>query len=132
MNVSELELDALKEFLDVVVKLKQSGLLGMLKELATDPETKLSLLEADKSVIRLAGLIGILMTSLEQVDDEKMSHMRLNLKKNVKCSLEAVADTKLQESGKENMMQLLNDPYVQKAIVYVLSILRNFGKCIEK
>jgi uncharacterized protein YjgD (DUF1641 family) len=130
-----LEIEAMKELMEIAVQLKKSGILGMMRELLIDPESKVSDLEADVALIRLAGIIGVMMRSLEMLDEERVSKMRLNVEESMHCLLRSIADTepaKVKPKGMLGLTSALRDPDVQKGLGFLLAIAKNLGSCLRK
>ncbi len=135
IRMTDIEVEAMKELAEVAVQLKKSGILGMMKELLADSESKVSDLEADVALIRLLGIIGVMMRSLEMLDEKEVSKMRLNIEQSMHCLLEAMSSSdpkKAEPKGMLGLMSALRDPDVQKGLGFLISIAKNLGRCLQK
>ena len=134
IEAGELEVQALKDLLEVAVKLKETGILGMLKEFLSDNEEHLSGLQADTSLIRLGFLIGALMEASRRLPSEKTPSLKMNFEDTAYCLFNSIADTKPDQTkrvGLTGLMGALRDPDVQAGLGFLIGIAKNLGACIR-
>ncbi len=135
IEAGELEVQALKDLLEVAVKLKKSGILGMLNTLLSDTEETLAGIQADTSLLRLGTLIGALFEAARRLDAAKTPYLKMYTEDASFCLLNTLAETnpaQAQPKGMMGLMGALRDPDVQKGLGYLIAIAKNLGACLRK
>ena len=134
IEAGELEVQALKDLLEVAVKLKETGILGMLKEFLSDNEENLAGLQADTSLIRLGFMLGALLEASRRLPAEKAPMLKMNVEDAAFCLFNSLADTKPGETkrvGLTGLMGALRDPDVQTGLGFLIGIAKNLGACLR-
>jgi len=132
---SEVEVEALKDLMEVAVELKKSGMLGMLKELLSSADEAMAGLQADPSLLRLGVLLGALLEASRRLEGEKVEKLKMNAEDASFCLLNGIASTSPAEAKKSGglmgLMKALGDPDVQKGLGYILELAKNLGACMR-
>ncbi len=135
MRFNEVEVQALKDLMEVAYALKKSGILGMLKEFLADSEATLSTFQNDPSLTRLGVLIGAILEAARRLDGAQVAQLKMNTEDTSFCLFNSLANTKPAEAeakGLFGLMGALRDPDVQKGLGYLIAIAKNLGACISK
>ncbi len=135
LEFNEVEVQALKDLLEVALELKRSGLLGMLKELLTSTESIMEGMQSDLSTFRLGLLLGAILEAARRLDGEKAISLKMNTEDASYCLFNSLAATKpgeVQPKGMMGLMSALRDPDVQKGIGYLIAIAKNLGACLNQ
>jgi len=131
----EIEAQALKELVEVAVKLKESGLLGMLKDVVSDSEGAFAAILSDPSTFRLAALIGAVLEAGRRLDGSRVPGLKNCVENAVYCLLEGMANTdpaKAEPKGLMALMGALRDPDVQKGLGFLIALAKNLGACLRR
>ncbi|HEU97917.1 MAG: DUF1641 domain-containing protein [Fervidicoccaceae archaeon] len=132
----EAEIQALKDFMEVAVQLKKSGILGMLKEALSSPDEAMAGIQADTSLLRLGVLLGAFLEAARRLEGEKIEKLKLNTEDASFCLLNGLASTSPSEAkprgGLLSLMGALGDPDIQKGLGYLLELAKNLGACMRK
>ncbi|MEB3806073.1 MAG: DUF1641 domain-containing protein [Desulfurococcales archaeon] len=134
LEFSEVEVQALKDLLEVALELKKSGLLGMLKEMLSDTEGAMSGMQADTSLMRLGVLIGAMLEAARRLDGSTIAGLKMNTEDTSFClfnSLASVTPAKAEPKGMFGLMGALRDPDVQKGLGYLMAIAKSLGACLR-
>ncbi|MCE4617979.1 MAG: DUF1641 domain-containing protein [Desulfurococcales archaeon] len=135
LEFNEVEVQALKDLLEVALELKRSGLLGMLKELLSSTESIMEGMQSDLSTFRLGLLLGAILEAARRLDGEKAISLKMNTEDASYCLFNSLAATKpgeVQPKGMMGLMSALRDPDVQKGIGYLIAIAKNLGACLNQ
>lgn len=135
LEFNEVEVQALKDLLEIALELKRSGLLGMLKELLSSSESIMEGMQSDLSTFRLGLLLGAILEAARRLDGEKAVSLKMNAEDASYCLLNSLAATKpgeVQPKGMMGLMSALRDPDVQKGIGYLIAIAKNLGACLNQ
>ncbi len=135
IDLKDVEIQALKDLVEIAVNLKRSGLLGMLKSLLEDYEAALIGLQADPSLLRLGIFIGALFEASRKLEGEKIAALKMNTEDATYCLFDSLASTvpsKAEPKGLWGLMGALRDPDVQKGLGYIIALAKNLGACINK
>jgi len=135
LEFNEVEVQALKDLLEVALELKRSGLLGMLKELLSSTESMMEGMQSDLSTFRLGLLLGAILEAARRLDGEKAVSLKMNTEDASYCLFNSLAATKpgeVQPKGMMGLMSALRDPDVQKGIGYLIAIAKNLGACLNQ
>ena len=135
LEFNEVEVQALKDLLEVALELKRSGLLGMLKELLSSTESIMEGMQSDLSTFRLGLLLGAILEAARRLDGEKAISLKMNTEDASYCLFNSLAATKpgeVQPKGMMGLMSALRDPDVQKGIGYLIAIAKNLGSCLNQ
>jgi len=133
--LGEVEAAALKELVDVAVELKKSGVLGMLKEIASSADSLMEGIEADTSFMRLGLLLGALLEASRRLDAGKTAGLKMNTEDAAYCLLDTLASTKpgeAKEAGLVDLLKALGDPDVKRGLGYLLAVAKNLGACLGR
>lgn len=135
IEAGELEVQALKDLLEVAVKLKEMGILGMLKEFFSNSEENLAGLQADVSLVRLGALIGAILEASRKLPGEKTASLKINVEDTSYCLFNSLAETnpaQAKKVGLTGLMGALRDPDVQKGLGFLIGIAKNLGACLRR
>ena len=135
IETGEMEVQALKELLEVAVKLKKTGILGMLNSFLSEYEEALAGLQADTSLLRLGILIGAVMEASRRLEPSKTPSLKMNVEDAAYCLFDTLATTdpaKAEKKGLTGLMGALRDPDVQKGLGFILAIAKNLGACLNR
>ncbi|MCE4627619.1 MAG: DUF1641 domain-containing protein [Desulfurococcales archaeon] len=135
IEAGELEVQALKDLLEVAVKLKEMGIIGMLKEFLSNSEENLAGLQADVSLLRLGVLLGAMLEASRRLPGEKTASLKMNVEDASYCLFSSLADTnpaKTKKVGLTGLMGALRDPDVQKGLGFLIGMAKNLGACLRK
>jgi len=131
----EIEVQALKDLIEVAVELKKSGLLGMLKDFLTDTEDFMSSFANDRSSFRLLALLGALLEAARRLDGAQISSIKKTTEDTSYCLLNSLAEidpAKAKPRGLGGMMSALRDPDVQKGLGFLIALAKSLGGCLNK
>ncbi|MEM3285040.1 MAG: DUF1641 domain-containing protein [Fervidicoccaceae archaeon] len=130
---NEIEIQAIKDLLEIAVELKKSGILGMLKEMLSDSQKALSGMQADTSLLRLGVLLGAMLEASRRLNSEKIADLKENTEDTALCLLSTVSSSSPQKAPRLGILGLLKemrDPKVQKGLGYLVELLKNMGSCL--
>lgn len=130
----DLESGAVKEALELLLDLKKSGLLSLLKEMVSSADGIMEDMQADTSTLRLALLIGAVLEASRRLKAEKVIDLKMNTENAAYCLFDSLASTKPEESQPKGLMGLmgaLRDEDVQLGLGYLIGIAKNLGSCVK-
>ncbi len=135
VEFSEVEIEALRELVDIAVELKKTGLLGMIKELLSDTESVLHAILSDTSTLKLVAMIGAVLEASRRLDDSKVPSLKKGVETTSYCLFESLSETdpaKAEPKGLMGAMNALRDPDVQKGLGFLLALAKNLGGCLRR
>jgi len=135
MAFDEVEVQALKDLIEVAVELKKTGLLGMLKDFLSDTEDFMSSFANDRSTFRLVALLGALLEAARRLDGAQIASIKKTTEDASYCLLNSLAEVdpaKAEPKGMMGAMSALRDPDVQKGLGFLLALAKSVGGCLNK
>lgn len=135
LEYNELDVKALEDLLEVARALKESGLLGMLKEILANTESLMEGMQMDLSTFRLGLLLGAILEASRRLDGEEAVSLKMNTEDASFCLFRSLATTKpgeVEPKGMMGLMSALRDSDVQKGIGYLIAIAKNLGGCLKQ
>lgn len=127
--------ESVKDAINVLLELKKSGMLGMLKYLAEHSNDVFLSVATDPSIMRGVAVLAALLAGLERVDAGTLSNAQVNLEKLTSCAVSALGSVDLKKSRKIGLMGLLsalNDPDVSYGLALLIEIAKGLGSCARK
>ena len=131
----ELEAKALAELIEIAVKLKESGILDLLRELADMADEIVSSIADDAGLYRTLGLADAAQSGLAKVEDDDFIQAKIVLENLVKCSMKGLAEAGRKEIprvGLFGMLGALRDKDVQKGLGLLLALAKGMGACVDE
>ena len=131
----EVEVQALKDLIEVAVELKKTGLLGMMKEFLADTEDLMASVANDTSNFRLIALLGALMEAARRLDGAQIASIKKTTEDASYCLLNSLAEVdpaKAEPKGMMGMMSALRDPDVQKGLGFLIALAKSLGGCLNR
>jgi len=127
-NIDEVT-KALEELMDVLGKLKESGLLDMLKSVVDKYEDLMTFLAHDRRLFHLMAVAEGALNSMEGVDAIRL---KLATQRLAECGLDALTSEEVERAqpmGLTDLLRALRDPDVMAGLGLVISMLKALGKC---
>ncbi len=135
LRVSREESEALETLLEIAVKLKETGMLDMLRVIAEKSGELLTLLGNDPGLQRATAFADAAHRALSRLEPEKVVDAKINMEELTYCTLNAVAAAKPSEAKRVGLLGLLGvlrDPDVQVGLGLLLAIAKNLGRCVRE
>ena len=105
----QLETEALKELLELAVKLKKSGLLNIAEAV---------------------------LNAAEKIDETQLQKIKKNTEESMFCLFNTLSSTEPSRAEKVKgifgLMGALRDPDVQKGLGFIIALAKNLGGCLNK
>ncbi len=131
----ELEAKALADLIDIAVRLKESGILDLLRELADMADEIVSAVADDAGLYRTLGLADAAQSGLAKVEDDEFIQAKMALEDLVRCSMKGLAEAgkgDIPRVGLTGMLGALKDKDVQKGLGLLLTIAKGVGSCVDE
>ena len=128
------EIEALKTLVEVAVKLKESGMLDMLRVIAEKGMELLPMIQNDIPVQRAAALADAALRAIERLSPEETLRVKLNTQTVAECTFKALASveaSRVKPVGMGGMLSALRDKDVQTGLGLLLAIAKALGACIR-
>lgn len=135
VSLDEEAVKALETLIETAVKLKESGMLDMLRFIADKSGELLMLLGNDVGIQRALGLAHAAHSALEnRVSAQDVAGAKPLIETMTGCTIKAMAATdpaKAQPRGLFGMLGALRDKDVQMGLAVLLDLAKNLGACIR-
>ncbi|RUM48106.1 MAG: hypothetical protein DSY37_00550 [Hyperthermus sp.] len=136
LRLDEESLRALETLVEVAVRLKEAGILDMLRVIAEKGEELMALLGNDVGIMRMLGLAHAAHSALEHgVTADDVAGAKRVIELLTSCGLKAMASTepsRVKPRGLFGMMGALRDRDVQVGLSLLLDIAKNLGVCVRQ
>ena len=129
------EVEALKTLADIAVRLKESGLLDMLRIVAEKGAELLPMIQNDVSVHRAAALADAAVRAVERLAPDEVVKAKLNTQTVAECTLRALASVdagSVKPVGMGGLLSALRDRDVQMGLGLLLALAKALGACIRR
>ena len=123
---------ALEEFLDIMAKLKESGLLDMMKAMVERYEDLMTYMAQDRRLFKAMVLFEGAMNGLEDADAAKLKYASMGLTQCSTKALEEVMDKGVEPVGLMGLLKALRDPDVMYGLGLLLAMAKSVGKCFRE
>jgi uncharacterized protein YjgD (DUF1641 family) len=134
LTLTEEEVKALKEFVEIVVNLKRAGLLDFLKFLSEKAEDATVLLSYSPGLFRALALADGALEAIEKAEPNDIIEAKKLMINVTNCSLKAMAKAaseKPRRVGLGGLLSALRDPDVQTGLGLLIAIAKQLGSCIR-
>ncbi len=134
LEMRDEEVEALKTLVEVAVKLKESGVLDMLRVVAEKGMELLPMIQNDVSVHRAAALADAALRAIEALKPEEVLQAKLNTQAVAECTFRALASVdagSVKPVGMGGLLGALRDKDVQTGLGLLLAIAKALGACIR-
>ncbi|WP_117353947.1 DUF1641 domain-containing protein [Acidilobus sp. 7A] len=126
---------ALVELVEAVVKLKRSGILGMLSYLADKAEESFLAAATDPALMRLLALLASVSYGVSKVSADDIANAQNALQDLARCSITALGRVDVTEErryGALGMGYRLRDPDVGASLWILIQIAKGLGRCVRE
>ena len=134
LEVGDEEVEALKTLADIAVKLKESGLLDMLRIIAEKGAELLPMIQNDISLHRTAALADAAVRAVESLAPDEVVRAKLNTQTITECTLKALASIdarSVKPVGMGGLLSALRDKDIQMGLGLLLAIAKALGACVR-
>ncbi|ADL18491.1 hypothetical protein ASAC_0083 [Acidilobus saccharovorans 345-15] len=126
---------AVVELLDAIVKLKRSGLLGMISYLADKAEDSFLSAATDPALMRLMALLASVSYGVSRVPPDDIALAQNSVQDLTSCAVTALGRVDITEErryGALGMGYRLRDPDVGTSLWILLQIAKGLGRCVRE
>ncbi|UXD21979.1 hypothetical protein IPA_00430 [Ignicoccus pacificus DSM 13166] len=123
---------AMEELLEMLAKLKETGLLDMMKAIVERYEDLMTFLAQDRRLFHAMTLGEAMLNGMENVDAIRLKLSMQNLSE---CAFEALASEEVEKAepvGLMGLMRALRDPDVMMGLGLLIAMAKALGKCVKK
>jgi uncharacterized protein YjgD (DUF1641 family) len=117
------------------VKLKRSGLLGMLSYLADKAEDSFLSVATDPALTRLMALLASISYGISKVPADDLALAQLSLQDFTRCSVSALGRVDVTEERRYGALGLgyrLGDPDVGTSLWILIQIAKGLDRCVRE
>ena len=134
--VSEEKLDeagkALEELLDTLAKLKESGILDMLKAMVERYEDLMTYLAQDRRLFKVMVMAEGALNGMEDADSAKLKYASMGLSHCASKALENIMDGEVKPVGLMGLLKALRDPDVMYGMGLMIAMAKSIGRCFKE
>ena len=130
MEKVELEGKALEELVELLEKLKESGLLDTLKAMLERYEDLMTLLAEDRRMFHAMAVAEGALNGLEEADPAKLKWATMGLVKCMAKGMEELYEGKVEKVGLVGLLKALREPEVMVGLGALLTMARALGRCM--
>ncbi len=130
MSETELGAQALEELLEVAAKLKESGLLDMMKALVERYEDLMTNMAQDRRLFHAFALLEGALDGLEEGDPSKLKWGMMGLTSCLSKGMEEVTEGEVEPVGLLGLLKALREPEVMYGLGVLLTFARALGRCM--
>jgi uncharacterized protein YjgD (DUF1641 family) len=124
------EIAAIETLIDIAVKLKESGLLDILKLAAERSEELIAYVSNDTGLMRSLAVADAAMNGLRNLDPGELSRLKKSVEESTECLLEALSKTSfksVEPKGTLSLLGALRDENVRRGLTILVELARNLG-----
>ncbi len=123
---------ALEELLDIMTKLKESGLLDMLKAMVERYEDLMTYMAQDRRLFKAMVMVEGALNGIEEADAAKLKYASMGLSQCSTKALEEVMDKGVEPVGLMGLLKALRDPDVMYGLGLMIAMAKSVGKCFRE
>ncbi len=126
----EVEGKSIEELVELLLKLKESGLLDTLKAMLERYEDLMTLLAQDTRMFHAMAVMEGALNGLEEADPGKLKWATMGMVNCLTKGMEEVYDGKVEKVGLVGLLKALREPEVMYGLGMLLTMARAMGKCM--
>lgn len=123
---------ALEELLDMLTKLKESGLLDMLKAMLEHYEDLMTYMAQDRRLFKAMVMVEGALNGIEEADAAKIKYASMGLSQCSTKALEEIMDKGVEPVGLMGLLKALRDPDVMYGLGLMIAMAKGIGKCFKE
>jgi len=123
---------ALEELLGMLAKLKESGLLDMLKSIIERYEDLMTYMAQDRRIFKAMSMVEGALNGLEDADAAKLKYASMGLSQCSTKALEEIMDKGVKQVGIIDLLKALRDPDVAYGLGLMLAMAKSIGRCFKE
>ncbi|BEP18310.1 hypothetical protein PYJP_16620 [Pyrofollis japonicus] len=132
--LDEESLKVLEDLVEIAVRLKESGLLDMLKILAEKSTDIFAYISTEVPIHRLLALGDAATAAAAKLKPEEVVEMKINVEEATECLFKSLAAAKMTEVRPVStlgLLRVLGDKDVQAGLGFLILLAKNLGACIR-
>ncbi len=123
---------ALEELLDIMTKLKESGLLDMMKAMIERYEDLMTYMAQDRRLFKAMVMVEGALNGIEDADAAKLKYASMGLSQCSTKALEEVMDKGVEPVGLMGLLKALRDPDVMYGLGLMIAMAKSIGRCFRE
>ena len=134
LRLDEESLKALETLVEIAVKLKETGMLDMLRVLAEKSGEIFAYIGNDVALHRLAAVGEAALHAAEKLSPDDVISMRLNVEQTSECLFRALASMRLEQVKPVSTLgalSVLRDRDVQVGLGFLVALAKQLGSCLR-
>ena len=128
----EVSTKALEELIELLAKLKESGLLDMLKAMLERYEDLMTYMAQDRRMFKAMTMVEGALNGLEDADAAKLKYASMGLSQCSTKALEDIMEKGVEPVGLLGLLKALKDPDVAYGMGLMIAMAKSIGRCFKE